>query len=161
VKGRDNRATELRLMGMFRAYGIKGWRRNARLFGKPDFIFPELRTAVFVDGCFWHGCPLHGSIPESNRTFWKEKLARNKKRDRIVKRRLDELGWKTVRIWQHELRKPDQLIRRFRKFLQQQIRLANRQKASSRCGSQSVAVATRAGFDLAQGASASGRRRRL
>jgi DNA mismatch endonuclease (patch repair protein) len=118
VKGRGNRATELRLMNMFRSHGIKGWRRNVSLYGKPDFIFPESRMAVFVDGCFWHGCPIHGSIPESNRAFWKKKIARNKKRDRVVKKKLDELGWKTLRIWQHEFRKPDTLVDRLKKFLQ-------------------------------------------
>jgi DNA mismatch endonuclease, patch repair protein len=116
VKGRENLATELRLIGVLRAYGIKGWRRNARLFGKPDFIFPETRTAVFIDGCFWHGCPSHGSVPQSNRIFWKGKLARNKKRDRLVNKRLKELGWTPLRIWQHELRKPDQLVRRLERY---------------------------------------------
>ena len=117
VKGRENLATELRLLSIFRAHGIKGWRRNARLFGKPDFVFPEIQTAVFVDGCFWHGCPIHGSVPQTNRTFWRKKLAYNKKRDLHVNRKLAEDGWRTVRIWQHELKKPEKLILRLRRRL--------------------------------------------
>jgi len=119
VKGRDNRATEVELVKIFRTYRIKGWRRNVRLYGKPDFIFRDLRIAVFVDGCFWHGCPIHGSIPQTNRAFWEKKIARNKKRDLAVKLKLDELGWKTFRIWQHEFRKPNKSVRRLQKSLQQ------------------------------------------
>ena len=69
VKSRGNRATEMRLIRIFRDFEIKGWRRRAKVFGNPDFIFRAARLAVFVDGCFWHGCPIHGSIPETNRRF--------------------------------------------------------------------------------------------
>jgi DNA mismatch endonuclease, patch repair protein len=117
VKGRGNLATELRLIGLFRAHGFNGWRRNAALFGRPDFVFPKSRIAVFVDGCFWHGCPIHGSMPQSNRAFWRKKLADNKKRDLHVNRKLAESGWRTVRIWQHELKKPEKLILRLRRKL--------------------------------------------
>jgi len=63
VRGSGNRSTELRLIAIFRKHSITGWRRNQRLPGLPDFVFPKQRLAVFVDGCFWHGCPLHGSVP--------------------------------------------------------------------------------------------------
>lgn len=76
IKGKGNAATEARLIGIFRRHGIVGWRRNFPLFGKPDFVFPKQRTAVFVDGCFWHSCPKHGTMPASNVEFWTAKLVR-------------------------------------------------------------------------------------
>lgn len=117
VKGRGNRLTELRLVELFRRHGFVGWRRNARVFGRPDFVFPKLRVAVFVDGCFWHGCPAHGSIPASNRDFWYAKLERNKRRDRLVIKELKKRGWIPLRLWQHELRRPEPLIRRLERIL--------------------------------------------
>jgi DNA mismatch endonuclease (patch repair protein) len=104
VKGRDNIATEILLIRIFREYNISGWRRHVAIFGNPDFVFPKFRLVVFVDGCFWHGCPKHGTQPASNRSFWKKKLAYNKSRDRIVNRTLRKEGWSVLRIWQHQLR---------------------------------------------------------
>jgi DNA mismatch endonuclease (patch repair protein) len=103
VKGAGNASTELRLVAVFRAHGITGWRRRWLLDGKPDFVFPKLRLAVFVDGCFWHGCPLHSTQPKTNRKFWREKIARNQTRDRLVTRTLRAGGWRVLRIWEHEL----------------------------------------------------------
>jgi DNA mismatch endonuclease, patch repair protein len=118
VKGRGNALTELRLIELFRLHGFVGWRRNAPLFGRPDFVFPKFRVAVFVDGCFWHGCPAHGSMPKSNQTFWRAKLQRNRRRDRLVVAELKKLDWKPVRVWQHELREPARLARRLRRHLE-------------------------------------------
>lgn len=118
VKGRGNRATELRLIQIFREHGIRGWRRNWMIFGKPDFVFPASRLVVFVDGCFWHGCPIHGAIPKSNRAFWRAKLVRNRNRDLIVNRELRKLGWKTLRLWQHELQQSSKVARHLEKSIQ-------------------------------------------
>jgi DNA mismatch endonuclease (patch repair protein) len=104
VKGRENVATELRLISIFKEHGIRGWRRRFALFGKPDFVFPAERVVLFVDGCFWHGCPVHGAIPKTNAAFWETKIKKNKARDRLVRRRLKTSRWTVVRIWQHELR---------------------------------------------------------
>src|ERR1043166_4090789 len=82
VKSRGNELTEVRLVKIFKLQRIKGWRRHAPIFGSPDFIFPKVRLAVFVDGCFWHNCPIHGSRPVTNNLFWAQKLTRNKQRDR-------------------------------------------------------------------------------
>ena len=71
---------------------------------RPDFVFPKLRLAVFVDGCFWHGCPRHGSQPKGNGAFWRKKLAANVARDRRVNRALRRSGWKVLRIWEHALK---------------------------------------------------------
>jgi DNA mismatch endonuclease (patch repair protein) len=105
IRGRCNKATELALAEFFRVHKITGWRRNQKVFGKPDFIFSQRRLAVFVDGCFWHGCPKHGTQPKGNRSFWKKKLARNQARDRLVNRTLRKAGWRVLRIWQHELKR--------------------------------------------------------
>ena len=80
IKSRGNQLTELRLIKIFKAFKIHGWRRRARVFGSPDFVFPKARLAVFVDGCFWHSCHLHGGLPASNQNFWMPKLERNRKR---------------------------------------------------------------------------------
>jgi len=77
-----------------------------RRFGRPDFVFPAAHVAVFVDGCFWHGCPAHGQIPASNRRFWKEKINRNIARDIRITRKLRRLGWHVFRVWEHNLGKP-------------------------------------------------------
>lgn len=85
---------------------LTGWRRNQPLLGKPDFTFRRERVAVFVDGCFWHGCPKCYRRPSSNRKYWDAKIDANRKRDRYVSRELRKLGWKVVRIWQHQLANP-------------------------------------------------------
>ena len=104
VKGRGNRSTELRLARLLAALRITGWRRGRRLPGSPDFTFARERIAVFVDGCFWHGCPEHYTVPVSNAEFWREKREANIARDRRVDAELRRLGWKVMRIWEHELR---------------------------------------------------------
>jgi DNA mismatch endonuclease (patch repair protein) len=129
VKSRGNRLTELRLMDLFRKHGYVGWRRNARVFGRPDFVFPAARVAIFVDGCFWHGCPVHGSIPATNREFWAAKLGRNMQRDRLVIRELKRRGWKPLRVWQHELSCPALFLRRLDRAL---IGLLHRKPSSTR-----------------------------
>ena len=83
---------------------------------RPDFAFPKLRLAVFVDGCFWHGCPQHATKPRNNRAFWRKKFATNKARDRLVRRTLCRSGWRVVRIWEHELARKNEvrLLKRIR-----------------------------------------------
>jgi DNA mismatch endonuclease (patch repair protein) len=100
VRGRGNRSTELRLVSLLRAHHIVGWRRGVALPGKPDFVFRNGKVVVFVDGCFWHGCPRHGRTPKTRVAFWKAKLARNVQRDRLVSRSLHESGWTVLRIWE-------------------------------------------------------------
>lgn len=131
IRSRGNKDTELRLAKLFRTQGITGWRRHLAIKGKgisekkkgwsvrPDFVFRTLRVAVFVDGCFWHGCPLHGTKPRRNAAFWKAKLEGNQKRDRLVSRRLRKEGWRVLRIWEHELplKHETRLMRRIRRVL--------------------------------------------
>ncbi|MGO8698913.1 MAG: very short patch repair endonuclease [Limisphaerales bacterium] len=104
IRSRGNKATELKLASILRAARITGWRRHQPVPGRPDFVFQRQRLAVFVDGCFWHGCPKHGRRPATNALFWALKLGKNTRRDRRVKVHLRALGWKVIRLWQHDLR---------------------------------------------------------
>ncbi len=153
IRSTGNEATELRLITIFRANSLTGWRRgcslsltlrrakgkagsamskvarpnnqepitnNRRRRVRPDFVFPKLKLAVFVDGCFWHGCPKHATWPKTRAAFWRKKIARNKERDRQVNYALRKRGWTVVRVWEHELtrKREPQLVRR----LQRQLR---------------------------------------
>jgi DNA mismatch endonuclease, patch repair protein len=69
---------------------------------RADIVFSRLRVAVYVDGCFWHGCPLHGTQPKANADWWRSKLERNRERDRDTDKRLHAAGWSVVRVWEHE-----------------------------------------------------------
>lgn len=81
------------------------YRVNERIEGvRPDLVFKGPEVAVFVDGCFWHGCPRHYSAPENNAEFWREKLKRNRDRDERNNRTLEDAGWTVVRCWECEIR---------------------------------------------------------
>lgn len=67
-----------------------------------DIVFPTARVAVFIDGCFWHGCPQHASWPKSNATWWRDKLERNRRRDADTDEKLKRAGWTVLRFWEHE-----------------------------------------------------------
>ncbi|MDI1312656.1 very short patch repair endonuclease [Prosthecobacter sp.] len=124
IRSTGNAATELRLVALLRAGKITGWRRHLSLplpppkavAGKklrkprvrPDFVFRQQRLAVFVDGCFWHGCPRHATRPRQNRPFWDDKIARNQKRDRHVTRALRQSGWAVLRLWECALSRKQQ-----------------------------------------------------
>jgi DNA mismatch endonuclease, patch repair protein len=103
IRSKGNRETELRMMALFKAAGITGWRRHWPLPGKPDFVFRREKVVVFVDGCFWHGCPRHARRPGQNQEYWDAKMLRNKKRDRDVTRDLRKRGWQVLRVWAHDL----------------------------------------------------------
>jgi DNA mismatch endonuclease (patch repair protein) len=119
IRSRGNKNTEVALAKLFRRQKITGWRRNKKIFGKPDFIFSKLKLAIFVDGCFWHGCPKHETKPKNNRAFWKNKFTRNKARDVLVTRTLRRAGWRVLRVWEHELAKKNEarLLRRIQRAL--------------------------------------------
>jgi DNA mismatch endonuclease, patch repair protein len=69
---------------------------------RPDVVFTRRRVAVFVDGCYWHGCPEHGELPKANREYWSAKINGNRQRDRRVNAALLAAGWLVVRMWEHE-----------------------------------------------------------
>lgn len=106
IRGRGNKDTELRMIRLLRSEGITGWRRNVLLFGKPDFVFRRERVVLFVDGCFWHGCPKpkHSPLPKTRAEWWAAKLGRNKTRDLFVTRSLRNAGWKVIRVWECDLK---------------------------------------------------------
>jgi len=104
VKSNNNKSTELRFIAILKNKGIKGWRRNYSLTGTPDFVFPRLRIAVFIDGCYWHGCPNHCRMPSTNISYWSNKINKNKIRDKKMTKALKIQGWQVIRIWEHELR---------------------------------------------------------
>ena len=126
VRGKENRSTELRLVAVLRAEGLTGWRRHLPLPGRPDFAFTKERLAVFVDGCFWHGCPVHYTAPVKSRDFWRAKVEANRARDRRSNSSLRKLGWKVIRLWEHELKSPPATRRALTK-----LRRALGQRASS------------------------------
>ena len=75
--------------------------------GKPDFRLVNQEIVIFIDSCFWHGCRHHGSFPKSNKHFWKQKITRNKERDQEINREYKKMGWRVIRIWEHNLKQQD------------------------------------------------------
>lgn len=112
IKGKGNKDTELVMIQILRRSHISGWRRNQAVLGKPDFIFPKNKVALFVDGCFWHSCPKHSNMPKNNQGFWREKLQKNKDRDKFVTHELRKSGWKVIRVWEHELANSEHVAKR-------------------------------------------------
>jgi DNA mismatch endonuclease (patch repair protein) len=103
VKGRDTEPEKL-LRSALHAKGLRFRLHRRALPGRPDIVFPASRVVVFVDGCFWHGCPLHRSEPKTNQDFWIQKLSNNKLRDSRVNALLESQGWTVVRCWEHEIK---------------------------------------------------------
>jgi DNA mismatch endonuclease (patch repair protein) len=149
IRGRGNMETELALVRLLRAARITGWRRQVQIIlgrsrgdeaqtfradrmrkirassrrllqVRADFTFRKERLVIFVDGCFWHGCPKHSNLPANNREFWLKKLTGNKGRDRLVTRALRQSGWRVLRIWEHELTRKHQArcVGRLRRLLE-------------------------------------------
>jgi DNA mismatch endonuclease, patch repair protein len=105
IRGKGNRTTEARFRAMLVRAGIRGWTMQTKsIKGKPDFYFPESKFAVFLDGCFWHGCPKCGHVPSVNRPYWKAKIKRNQRRDVETDGLLRAAGITPIRFWEHELR---------------------------------------------------------
>lgn len=112
VKSKGNRSTERKLRATLAAHHISGWETNPKnIIGVPDILFRKKRLAIFIDGCFWHGCPTCYRRPKSKRKFWDTKLAENMARDRKVITLLRKQGWKVLRYFECELNKhPDKVI---------------------------------------------------
>ena len=105
VKSSGNKSTELKLLQYFKDNKITGWRRNSKLFGKPDVVFPKNKVAVFVDGCFWHGHDCRNTRPSDNAEYWTKKISKNKDRDVAVTDHLKKLGYTVIRLWECEIKK--------------------------------------------------------
>lgn len=136
IRGRGNKSTEVAFAKAMRKAGITGWRRhisfrlhfNSRGTAshkrkittrviRPDFTFREQRLVIFVDGCFWHQCPIHSTKPKQNASFWAEKLAANAARDKATNKAFKKRGWRVMRVWEHELDSVDAVLRRLRRRL--------------------------------------------
>lgn len=113
VRAKGNRSTELSVAGCLARARISGWKRNPRnVFGKPDFLFRREAVALFVDGCFWHGCSkCNRNLPQNRREFWSRKIERNRVRDKEVAKELQRAGFQVVRVWEHEVRSREWLAR--------------------------------------------------
>lgn len=104
TRGRNN-AKEKAIRSELHRRGLRfrlQWRLLRSTRRSVDIVFPSAKVAVFVDGCFWHGCPDHGTWPKINAVWWREKIETNMSRDRDTDARLRDLGWRVVRIWEHE-----------------------------------------------------------
>ena len=108
VKSAGNKSTELRLIAFFMGNGIHGWRRNYQVKGHPDFVFPEKRIAIFVDGCFWHGHECRNITPSDNAEYWRKKRERNMQHDLEITQLFEKRGWRVIRIWECELKKKNE-----------------------------------------------------
>ena len=118
VSSTGNQTTEERLVHLLRKMGLAGWRRHQPLPGQPDFVWPKMKVAVFVDGCFWHGHSCRNLTPKKNASAWRYKIQKTRSRDRRNNRLLRQLGWKVIRIWECRLTKsPNQCLLRIQRKL--------------------------------------------
>ncbi len=129
IRGKNNKSTELKLRMAFVRNGIKGWRLNyKKLPGTPDFYFENKKLAIFVDGCFWHGCPKCGHIPKTRSAFWEAKINRTIERDRKKSNDLKKLGIRSIRFWEHELKDIDQVVYKIKRTLDKRYKNGKRNK---------------------------------
>jgi DNA mismatch endonuclease (patch repair protein) len=128
IRSRGNQSTELLMVRLLRKHGVRGWRRGSTLIGKPDFVFPIEKIAVFVDGDFWHGNPRNFRLPKSNIEYWTAKIHGNRRRDRAVNRILRAKGWSVIRIWQSSLSNEQKVI----SLLKQAIKMRKRPQKKCR-----------------------------
>lgn len=117
IKGRGN-LLEMNFHEMLRAEKLRFKMNVPDLPGKPDVVFRKNELVIFVDGCFWHGCKKHFKAPISNNFFWEEKIARNIKRDLQINEFYKSLGWKIVRVWEHQIKgNPAPVIKKIKKII--------------------------------------------
>ncbi len=118
IKSKGNKSTETKLRMLLVRAGISGWKMQPKnISGNPDIIFSKYKLAIFVDGCFWHGCPKCGHIPKSNQAYWIKKLEQNIKRDRIQRSKLRREGWSVYRVWEHELKDLNKATRKIKRIV--------------------------------------------
>ncbi|HOS83109.1 MAG TPA: very short patch repair endonuclease [Methanolinea sp.] len=110
IRARDT-TPEKKLRRMLWQNGIRGYRIHYDLIGKPDIVFVKKKIAVFIDGCYWHKCPVCFREPDTRKEFWMKKIESNVRRDEKVNEELKKEGWTVIRIWEHEIRKePEKVI---------------------------------------------------
>jgi DNA mismatch endonuclease (patch repair protein) len=109
IKSKGNRSTEIKMARLLRRNRLSGWRRHYTIVGKPDFAWTREKVALFVDGCFWHGCPYCYRPSKSHKAFWEGKVKYNKTHDLKVSRELRASGWRVIRIWECKINAPHSL----------------------------------------------------
>jgi len=93
-----------------RRCGIRGLEFHPKgVYGNPDIVKRNKKLAIFVDSCFWHGCPHHCRMPNTNKIYWERKIAGNRKRDKWVIKKLSQRGWIVKRVWEHSIKNPTKL----------------------------------------------------
>ena len=102
IRGKDT-VPEMTLRRALWARGLR-YRLHYRITGRPDIVFPGRKTAIFIDGCFWHGCPAHRTYPKNNADFWRTKIENNVARDADVTKILETEGWTVLRFWEHQIK---------------------------------------------------------
>lgn len=117
VRSTGNRSTEQLMIKALRSAGVTGYRKQWPVSGKPDFAWPSLKIALFVDGCFWHGCKRCNRPSRTNLAFWRNKISNNIKRDIRVSRKLRRQGWAVLRVWECDILLP-RTLRRIQKTLE-------------------------------------------
>jgi DNA mismatch endonuclease, patch repair protein len=121
IKGK-NTGPEVKLRKLLYSKGIRGYRIHYNLAGKPDIVFIKKKIAIFIDGCFWHKCPICFQEPETRKEFWMKKIHSNVERDKKVDDQLRDDGWTVIRIWEHEIKKnPEKYIEIIREKLQNSV----------------------------------------
>lgn len=110
IRGRDTKP-EIKFRELLFARGIKGYRVNYKLTGRPDVVFTKKKLAVFIDGCFWHKCKKCFVKPATRTDFWMKKIEGNLMRDKLINRQLQKEEWRVLRFWEHQLRKkPERIV---------------------------------------------------
>lgn len=121
VKSKGTKFEE-RVFKALRKRGLRFRTNVANLPGKPDIAIKKYKVVIFLDSCFWHGCPLHCRIPKSNTEYWKKKIERNRKRDELITKNYKKQGWGILRIWEHELKEDfDKTIDIIEAFIKQHM----------------------------------------
>lgn len=122
IRGTDTEP-EISLRRALRRHGLRLGVSNSKVIGRPDLTHKRAKVAIFVDGCFWHGCPRHMQWPRSNALFWRRKILGNMSRDKSVTKQLVRDGWTVVRIWEHDLpKKLDAWCRRVQITIERKIK---------------------------------------
>ncbi len=123
VKSKDSKLEVNFRKALWQA-GFRYIKNSPKYFGRPDMVLPRYKTVIFVDSCFWHGCKLHCRLPSTRKKYWMGKINRNIERDKEVNRYYNKIGWKILRIWEHELlEKPAKTMDKIVAFLKEKHRL--------------------------------------
>lgn len=118
----QNTKLEQSLIAILEGAGLNGFIcHEQNLLGKPDIVFQEAKIVIFLDSCFWHGCPKHLRRPKSNEVYWQAKIEKNMKRDRRARASLRRKGWSVLRVWEHDLKNSARIVKKVRSALEKRM----------------------------------------